>query len=173
MSRREPPCARPPYPTPGQSCTAALAPQRHIRHPPPRSATSRLRQASGFFVLVQYTRAIPGDRYESLVVVLLIEVTKFFLCSVMIIFGAASRGACRARNGFGCGVLLEQKRTTLMLAVPAICYTIQNNLLFVAITNLSAIVAQVKKSVGAWDRALLVNACEWAMRREPSSAGDR
>ena len=39
--------------------------------------------------------------------------------------------------------LWHEWRSTLLLGVPAVCYAIQNNLIFVAVSNMSAAAAQV------------------------------
>jgi len=52
-------------------------------------------------------------------------------------------------DGIGNGIeclhrdIWNDRVTTSKLAVPALCYTVQNNLVFVAVGNLSAAAAQV------------------------------
>ena len=76
--------------------------------------------------------------YALTVVVLLSEVCKMLCCLVMIAIDAG--GVVGA-----IGVLREAlpTRDTWRLGVPALAYTIQNNILFVAISNLPAAVVQV------------------------------
>ena len=55
--------------------------------------------------------------------------------------------ACAPRSPCGCATSLRDEivgksRETIQLGVPALCYVVQNNLIFVAATNLSAAAAQ-------------------------------
>lgn len=76
--------------------------------------------------------------YLSSVVVLAVELCKLAICLLML-------------SSHGFGQLLAQIRQhvwversqTLKLGIPATCYAIQNNLVFLAISNLSAAAAQV------------------------------
>ena len=104
-------------------------------------------QISGFYLLVQHTRSIPGDHYDSDVVVLLIELTKLGMCLVMMAKESVHAvGLMRSfGEGFGMSELLkkEQRAITLRLCIPAASYALQNNLTFVAALNLSAVLVQV------------------------------
>ena len=99
-------------------------------------------------MLLQYTRTLPGERYDSVLVVLLIELAKATVCLLMIVGRSMwSHGCCGGlRTCFGLAVLWStplERANTLRLGLPAVCYLVQNNLTFVAIENLSAVVAQV------------------------------
>ena len=79
--------------------------------------------------------------YLSSVAVLVVEICKLLIC--LILLAAQSRGSL-----FDLGTLLHQQiwveRTqTLRLAIPATCYAVQNNLVFVALSHLSAAATQV------------------------------
>lgn len=107
--------------------------------------------------------------YLSSVVVLLVELCKLVFCVFMVFVEAkfrriAPRGggglrvrrarpgrwptrACASHSPCGCATSLRDEivgksRETLKLGVPALCYVAQNNLIFVAATNLSAAAAQ-------------------------------
>ena len=78
--------------------------------------------------------------YLSSVAVLVVEICKLLIC--LILLAAQSRGSL-----FDLGTLLHQQiwveRTqTLRLAIPATCYAVQNNLVFLALSHLSAAVTQ-------------------------------
>ncbi len=99
-------------------------------------------QNSLLFVLTRFTRnpSLRGRVYLSSVAVLFVEFIKLVACLGLVL----------CANGGPAGLLstlrnevLRDAVTTLKLAVPATCYTLQNNLLFVAISNLSAAAAQV------------------------------
>ncbi len=100
-------------------------------------------QNSSLFVVTRYTRT-PGHHrghlYLSSVVVLVVELSKMVICLCLLLGDAGSASALGSQ-------LYEQvwvdRSQTLRLAVPATCYAIQNNLIFVAISNLSAAAAQV------------------------------
>lgn len=90
-------------------------------------------------LLMHYSRTVQrlasdGPMYKSSVAVFLAEVFKLPLCLAMIGYETASVGPLHKvlhQEMFG-GRTFE----TIKCCVPALCYTIQNNLLFVAISNL-------------------------------------
>ena len=99
-------------------------------------------QNSSLFVVTRYTRADNhrGHLYLPSVVVLIVELFKMAICLGLILFGTGSvdRMASELRRH-----VWENRAETLRLGVPAACYALQNNLIFVAISNLSATAAQV------------------------------
>jgi len=99
-------------------------------------------QNSSLFVVTRYTRAgnHRGHLYLPSVVVLIVELLKMAICLGLILFGTGSV------NGMASELrrhVWEARSETLRLGVPAACYALQNNLIFVAISNLSATAAQV------------------------------
>ena len=97
-------------------------------------------QNSGLFVVTRYSRKPDenGALYLTSVVVLVVEVCKLLICLSMLLL----EGPSRFVSGLRQHVWIESNET-LKLGVPAFCYAIQNNLVFVAISNLSAAAAQV------------------------------
>jgi len=91
-------------------------------------------------VLTRYTRTLPGPAYMTTVVVLLQEVFKLVFCLMMVVndVQGPAVGLATLHREVWLG-----RRETSKLALPALCYTIQNNLVFVAVSNLSAAAAQV------------------------------
>lgn len=101
-------------------------------------------QNSSLFLVTRYTRAPStneGHRmYLASVVVLVVELVKMLTCLLLLLRSSGGLGAC--------GRLLwdevwVDREITLRLGVPSLCYTIQNNLIFLAVSNLSAAAAQV------------------------------
>lgn len=97
-------------------------------------------------ILMHYSRTVPraasdGPMYKSSVAVFLAEAFKLPLCFFMIGYETRDVGPLHRvlyLEMFGANIL-----DTLKCSVPALCYTIQNNLLFVAITNLDPPTYQV------------------------------
>lgn len=86
----------------------------------------------------RYSRTIPGDMYITTTAVVVAEVMKLLTCLVILGF----------EHGLSLGSFLWQQMVVqytecLKLAVPALLYTAQNNLLYVAIGNLNAATFQV------------------------------
>lgn len=94
-------------------------------------------QNSGLFVATRYTRiGVHGPMYLTTVVVLLTELFKLAFCLGITLLEPDGAAVLRRQ-------LWEERSETSKLALPALCYTIQNNLVFVAVSNLSAAAAQV------------------------------
>jgi len=102
-------------------------------------------QNSSLFVVTRFSREVDPDSTEPLylgsVVVLVVELCKLAFCTLVLgveAGGAVGQLASRLHHD-----IVVERAETLKLVVPALCYTVQNNLVFVAISNLSAAAAQV------------------------------
>ena len=98
-------------------------------------------QNSSLFVVTRYSRLPDSDGllYVSSVVVLVVELCKMSICLCVL---TVQGGFASCARQLQLHVWTEREQT-LRLAIPAICYALQNNLVFAAISNLSAAAAQV------------------------------
>ncbi|XP_072301554.1 CMP-sialic acid transporter [Eucyclogobius newberryi] len=96
--------------------------------------------AATYTVSLRYTRTLSGDMYFSTTAVCVAEVIKLILSLGMLSNEAGSLG--RLKN-----ILVEHifssPKELLKLSVPSIVYAIQNNMAFLALSNLDAAVYQV------------------------------
>jgi len=97
-------------------------------------------QNSGLFVVTRLSRTAHGHKYLTTVAVLLAEVAKMVFC---VAFLAAKSDGARDLLTQLHAEIWERRRETARLSVPALCYTLQNNLIFLALSNLSAASCQV------------------------------
>ena len=91
-------------------------------------------------LLTRYTRVkrVGVPMYYDSTAVLLTELMKLPMCAAMMLYTLGPRGALSdLREGF------SKPLDVLQLAVPALCYTVQNILFYVALTSLSAATYQV------------------------------
>jgi len=91
--------------------------------------------------MLRYSR-ISGVRYLSSTAVFIAELLKLIICVVVVIFTHTNRGGESATQSLYRQIFL-QWRDTIKLAVPAGLYSIQNNLLFFALSNLEAATYQI------------------------------
>ena len=100
-------------------------------------------QNSALFVVTRFTLAPQrkGRMYLSSVVVLLVELAKLLICLAILIMQSGG-SLCKLRRELVLHIWTE-RRMTLLLGVPATCYAVQNNLIFISLSNLSATAAQV------------------------------
>ena len=99
-------------------------------------------QNSSHVLLLRFSRIVPGDcsQYVVSVAVLCAELLKLAFCLVVLIFkegGPLSALALLDQD------VWQRKLDTLKVSVPALCYTLQNNLQFVAATHLGAELLQL------------------------------
>ena len=93
-------------------------------------------QSSGIYIGMRFTRVMPGAKYSILVAVLLIELAKLTL----IVFDGLMHGTSMLSQ-----IWIETRERPLesaLLAIPALCYNAQLNLVFYAISHASATVVQ-------------------------------
>jgi Nucleotide-sugar transporter len=91
-------------------------------------------------LLIRYTKTLPGDVFISSTVVVLMEVFKFFASLLMLLIHHRSFLAWAKELH---EEIIRKPVETLKVAVPAFIYTFQNNLTFVAVSNLDAATFQV------------------------------
>ena len=102
-------------------------------------------------LLIRYAKTLPGEVFISSTVVVLMECFKFIvsLLIMLIQHGSVARWAKDLHEE-----IIKKPVETLKVAVPAFIYTFQNNLTFVAVSNLDAATFQVwttrkKRKTGA------------------------
>lgn len=102
-------------------------------------------QTTAVVLTMRYSRttnSADGQRYLSSTAVVMSEVFKI-LGSLLLLWVERKVSLWDAAT-FASREILAQWKDTLKLAVPALLYTIQNNLLFVALSNLPAATYQVQ-----------------------------
>ncbi|ELK03427.1 UDP-galactose translocator [Pteropus alecto] len=93
-------------------------------------------QNASLILSIRYTRTLPGDRFFATTAVVMAEVLKGLTCLLLLF--AQKRGNVKHLVLFLHEAVLVQYVDTLKLAVPSLIYTLQNNLQYVAISNLPA-----------------------------------
>uniref|UniRef100_A0A8C0MP05 Solute carrier family 35 member A2 n=1 Tax=Canis lupus familiaris TaxID=9615 RepID=A0A8C0MP05_CANLF len=98
-------------------------------------------QNASLILSIRYARTLPGDRFFATTAVVMAEVLKGLTCLLLLF--AQKRGNVKHLALFLHEAVLVQYVDTLKLAVPSLIYTLQNNLQYVAISNLPAATFQV------------------------------
>jgi solute carrier family 35 (UDP-sugar transporter), member A1/2/3 len=94
-------------------------------------------------VMMRYSRKVTGPLYASSTAVFMMEVVKFLTCHIVVLFDQDSFSSYFKQ-------LAEEITLTeiLRVSVPSLLYTVQNNLLYFALTHLDAATYQVCYQVG-------------------------
>lgn len=98
-------------------------------------------QNATLILTMRYARTREGDQFYATVAVVMSEALKVFLCLLVILHemnGSIFRLCAFLRDS-----IIRQPMDTLKLSVPSLIYMIQNNLLYVAVSNLPAATFQV------------------------------
>lgn len=132
-------------------------------------------QNSFLIVVMRYSRTLPGDKYLASTAVLLNEVLKLAIC-----IGVFVHQQCTDPHYAGrinaqlvrtwLNRLFGRDSDVLKLSVPAILYTLQNNLQYLAVSNLDAATFQVTYQLKILTTALFsvlmlgrrLSAVQWA-----------
>ncbi|XP_022080409.1 CMP-sialic acid transporter-like [Acanthaster planci] len=96
--------------------------------------------ATGYILLIRYTRSQAGTLYSSTTTVVLTEVSKLLISLLLLV--KEHRSLSGMFHDVWSGVFMNP-RDTFKMCVPSIIYAIQNNLAFVALSNLDAATYQV------------------------------
>ncbi|XP_037393726.1 CMP-sialic acid transporter [Pygocentrus nattereri] len=96
--------------------------------------------AAAYTVALRYTRTVSSDLYYSTTAVCLTEIIKLFLSLGML--ARESGGLSRCRSSLVEHIFRSPKEL-LKLSVPSVVYAVQNNMAFLALSNLDAAVYQV------------------------------
>uniref|UniRef100_A0A3Q3ET41 Solute carrier family 35 member A3b n=1 Tax=Labrus bergylta TaxID=56723 RepID=A0A3Q3ET41_9LABR len=99
-------------------------------------------QTTSLVLTMRYSRTLneDGPRYLASSAVVSAEVLKIFTCTLLVFM---ENSDCRAMNQLLKEEIVYKRSQTLKLAIPAGIYTLQNNLLYVALSNLDAATYQV------------------------------
>ncbi|XP_059360129.1 UDP-galactose translocator-like [Carassius carassius] len=98
-------------------------------------------QNASLILSIRYVRTLPGDHFFTTSAVVMAEVLKVFTCLIIILI--QERGNVKSFVSLLYDSIVVQYLDTLKLAVPSLIYTLQNNLQYVAISNLPAATFQV------------------------------
>ncbi|XP_043102316.1 UDP-galactose translocator [Puntigrus tetrazona] len=98
-------------------------------------------QNASLILSIRYVRTLPGDHFYTTSAVVMAEVLKVFTCLVITLI--QKRGNVKSFVSLLYDSIVVQYLDTLKLAVPSLIYTLQNNLQYVAISNLPAATFQV------------------------------
>ncbi|TGZ65861.1 hypothetical protein CRM22_005646 [Opisthorchis felineus] len=109
-------------------------------------------QNTAVILLTRYTRARSGDMYFASTAVVMSELVKLVTCFVLV-FGEESFNITALGQNLKSNILLDPWDCVL-ISVPGVVYTIQNNLLFVGYTYLSAVSFQVSYQLKIFTAAI-------------------
>ncbi|NWR40626.1 S35A2 protein, partial [Tachuris rubrigastra] len=98
-------------------------------------------QNASLVLSIRYVRTLPGDRFLPSTAVVMAEVMKGSACLLLLLI--QHKGSVRQTAVTLHEAVWGQFGDTLRLAVPSLIYTLQNNLQYVAISNLPAATFQV------------------------------
>lgn len=97
-------------------------------------------QNATLILMMRYSRTRPGDLYITSTAVMLTEIVKVVLSALMLL---AEEKSIIGWLKYLYANTIGQPLDMLKMAVPACIYTIQNNLLYIALSNLDAATYQV------------------------------
>uniref|UniRef100_A0A8C6WMZ1 Solute carrier family 35 member 2 n=1 Tax=Neogobius melanostomus TaxID=47308 RepID=A0A8C6WMZ1_9GOBI len=98
-------------------------------------------QNASLILSIRFVRTLPGDRFYATSAVVMAEVLKVLTCLLIILL--QKRLNMKETVLFLFDSIVVQYKDTLKLAVPSLIYTLQNNLQYIAISNLPAATFQV------------------------------
>ncbi|XP_007643789.1 UDP-galactose translocator isoform X3 [Cricetulus griseus] len=125
-------------------------------------------QNASLILSIRYARTLPGDRFFATTAVVMAEVLKGVTCLLLLF--AQKRGNVKHLVLFLHEAVLVQYVDTLKLAVPSLIYTLQNNLQYVAISNLPAATFQPSpKCSQSHNFCLCLCLCLWALHSPAAS----
>eukprot|EP00299_Pterocystis_sp_00344_P014795 c7350_g1_i1.p1 GENE.c7350_g1_i1~~c7350_g1_i1.p1 ORF type:complete len:331 (-),score=81.32 c7350_g1_i1:138-1094(-) len=97
-------------------------------------------QNTALVLLLRYSRTMEGPRYLSSTAVAMMEIAKFVTCVLVVAIQS------RSIRQFSTTIkeeIIDKPFDFVRLSIPSLLYTVQNNLLFLALTNLDAVVYQM------------------------------
>ncbi|CAI9715728.1 UDP-galactose translocator-like isoform X3 [Octopus vulgaris] len=108
------------------------------------SLTSLTLQNALLALVMRYVRTRPGDLFMSTTAVIMSEVLKFVTCLVFIFIqeGSVSNWLRHLNEN-----IIKQPIDCMKVSIPSLVYTLQNNLLYVAVSNLDAATYQEEKNI--------------------------
>ena len=99
-------------------------------------------QNTSMVLVMRYSRTMDGPRYLSSTAVVLAECTKFMTCFFLVLH--ANKWQFLPTLKELQTEIVDKYTETIKVCVPSFLYTVQNNLLYLALTNLDAATYQVQ-----------------------------
>uniref|UniRef100_H3CB02 Solute carrier family 35 member 2 n=1 Tax=Tetraodon nigroviridis TaxID=99883 RepID=H3CB02_TETNG len=93
-------------------------------------------QNASLILSIRYVRTLPGDHFFATSAVVMAEILKVLTCLVLIL--VQKRFSVKETALLLLDAVVFQYKDTLKLAIPSLIYTLQNNLQYIAISNLPA-----------------------------------
>eukprot|EP00301_Raphidiophrys_heterophryoidea_P026858 c935_g1_i1.p1 GENE.c935_g1_i1~~c935_g1_i1.p1 ORF type:complete len:343 (+),score=81.67 c935_g1_i1:27-1031(+) len=98
-------------------------------------------QNTALVLLLRYSRTVEGPKYLSSTAVTMMEIVKLIACVIVVFFQSGSSFSATY-------LVLKQEiwdnpHELAKVSIPSLIYTIQNNLLYLALSNLNAVIYQV------------------------------
>ena len=126
-------------------CVQAVTPIVTPRHLKYISLLVLALQNAALILVMRYVRTRPGDMFASTTAVVMTEIVKVITCLAVIWYEEGmSVGECCTHLNQN---IVQQPWDCIRVSVPAFLYMIQNNLIYVAATNLDAATFQVSPEV--------------------------
>ncbi|XP_067880351.1 UDP-galactose translocator isoform X2 [Heterodontus francisci] len=98
-------------------------------------------QNASVILCIRYVRTIPGDKFFTTSAVVMVELFKLTTCLFLLL--GQKRGNVKELAVYLYNGLVTEYVDMMKMAVPSLIYTLQNNLQYVAISNLPAATFQV------------------------------
>jgi UDP-sugar transporter A1/2/3 len=108
-------------------------------------------QTVGYAMTTRYSRLLPGPPYVGTTCVVCSECVKVLLSFSLVIIDSWANGPCKTMRR----LFLEDWRSFLLMGIPGLLYTFQNNLLLIGIENLSVTLYQVTNQTKILSTAVL------------------
>ncbi|XP_077462684.1 UDP-galactose translocator isoform X2 [Stigmatopora argus] len=96
-------------------------------------------QNASLILSIQYVRMLPGEKFLATSAVVMAEILKVLTCVLIILL----QKRFNVKETISCLVDAILQKDVLKLSVPSLIYTLQNNLQYIAISNLPAATFQV------------------------------
>ena len=140
LSTKSSPDLSPPPPTESKKDMSLQANKKYL------SLLVLVVQNTALVLTMRYSRTVTtGPMYLASTAVVLTELLKFIIC-VSMIFHSSDYDAARTITLLKTEII-DKKSETLRLSVPSVLYTIQNNLLYIALSHLDAATFQVSPTM--------------------------
>ena len=113
------------------------------------SLTVLVVQNTSLVLVMRYSLTMEGSRYITTTAVAMAEIVKLVVCLLLVLY--QNNGNISSTAHLLKSEIIDNYYETLKVSVPSFMYTVQNNLLYVAVSNLDAATFQVSSVLRYFD----------------------